>query len=312
MLQPDSFNPQSSNPTARGPESTEPVATGPAAPEPVTLPTESAGPAIFNGPQNSAFSPPAEEKPVKAGIWGGWPTIGLGIAIFSVNGFVQVLVMLIFGIFMALDGLTFTDPYDVQRLMQNLLGDGLMLSMAIIFSSLAGIAVTLLFIKVRRGDSISQYLALKAISWKTVLLMVGIYAVMLGISLGLGALVQSSSNGDIFSDAYHNTQWPVLFWLALVVFGPFFEEFLFRGFLFAGLKGTRLGISGTIVVTGLVFALLHAAQYGAAVIAQIFVLGIVFGLVRWRTGSLWSTILLHALWNCGQMVVMTFWPALGG
>jgi membrane protease YdiL (CAAX protease family) len=248
---------------------------------------------------------------VKPGIWGPWPTVGLSVAIFFINGLAQTVVVLIFAVMRIFDGYSFSDPAGVQAFVQDLITDGQMLSLAIIASAMAGIAAIILFIRIRKGLSVSEYLGLKSISLNNFLYLAAIYVVLLGIFVALAALVKAPQEGDIITDAYRNTPWPLVFWLAIVIFGPFYEEFLFRGFLFVGLKASGLGTTGTIVVTGLVFALLHSAQYGAAAIAQIFVLGIVFGVVRWKTGSLWSTIFLHGLWNLGQMVLLAFFPTFG-
>ncbi|MFC2122910.1 CPBP family intramembrane glutamic endopeptidase, partial [Bacteroidota bacterium] len=53
---------------------------------------------------------------------------------------------------------------------------------------------------------------------------------------------------------------------------------------------------GAIFLTALVWALIHV-QYGAYEIAIIFIMGIMFGIVRLRTRSLWSTLLMHAFNN---------------
>jgi membrane protease YdiL (CAAX protease family) len=79
---------------------------------------------------------------------------------------------------------------------------------------------------------------------------------------------------------------------------PLVEEWLFRGVIQQGLV-THLGVAGGILVTALLFALGHggagmSAQAWAAVVAQIFVLGLAFGWVRHATGSLFAAILLHA------------------
>jgi uncharacterized protein len=92
-----------------------------------------------------------------------------------------------------------------------------------------------------------------------------------------------------------------LLWLATVVFAPVFEESFFRGFVFAGLRRSVLGPTGTIILTSLVFAALHL-QYDFYGVATVFVLGLFLGIVRERSGSLWSTILLHATWNLAGMI----------
>lgn len=88
----------------------------------------------------------------------------------------------------------------------------------------------------------------------------------------------------------------VLFALAVVVVGPVAEEVAFRGFLFRGLSASLLGVGGTLAVTSIAWALMHV-QYDWFTIAQIFLIGVLLGWLRWASGSLVLTIVLHILAN---------------
>jgi membrane protease YdiL (CAAX protease family) len=83
----------------------------------------------------------------------------------------------------------------------------------------------------------------------------------------------------------------------VVIFAPLFEESFFRGFLFEGFRQSRLGVTGAILLTSIGWALLHSLQYNIYSIIWIFMLGIAMGVVRVRTGSIWSTFIMHALVN---------------
>jgi hypothetical protein len=88
-------------------------------------------------------------------------------------------------------------------------------------------------------------------------------------------------------------------WLAVplvVVVGPISEELLFRGFAFGGLAPSRIGPIGAILVTSTIWAVVHF-QYAWPVIGQIFVYGLVLGVARWRSGSLWPPLAMHVLIN---------------
>ena len=87
-----------------------------------------------------------------------------------------------------------------------------------------------------------------------------------------------------------------LFWLAIVVLAPIFEEVFFRGFMFAGLERSQLGGPGAIVVTLLAWAVIHV-QYDLYGIATIFVLGLLLGAARLRARSVLLTIGLRATMN---------------
>ena len=87
-----------------------------------------------------------------------------------------------------------------------------------------------------------------------------------------------------------------LLWLAVVVAGPIVEEALFRGFFFRGIQCSKLGAPGAIIITSVLWSALHL-QYDTFEIATIFVFGLLLGCVRWQTGSLYLTIILHSLSN---------------
>jgi len=59
---------------------------------------------------------------------------------------------------------------------------------------------------------------------------------------------------------------------------------------------SRIGVVGAIGLTAFFWAILHV-QYGVYEIATIFLLGIVLGIMRFKTGSLWSPLLMHAFFN---------------
>jgi membrane protease YdiL (CAAX protease family) len=86
--------------------------------------------------------------------------------------------------------------------------------------------------------------------------------------------------------------------LFATVFGPIFEELLFRGFLFpllARSTGPWLGI----VLTAVPFALIHGDQYHWSWqwVTLVGLAGAVFGFVRYKTGSTAASTLVHAGYN---------------
>jgi uncharacterized protein len=87
-----------------------------------------------------------------------------------------------------------------------------------------------------------------------------------------------------------------MYWIAMVVTAPLFEEIIFRGFLMRGWSESRLGSMGAIMLSSLVFAAIHV-QYTPVNMAFVFGLGLLFGAMRWRSGSTTLTIMLHAAWN---------------
>jgi uncharacterized protein len=243
----------------------------------------------------------SEVPPQRSGVWTFWPTIGFSSAILAINFFAQILVTLVFTIIYIIQQYSTYSDLDLLRTVKDLMTNGLLLSFASIISAIAGVAAIILFIKIRKGISVSEYLGLKAFNRKTLIFIIGLGIVLIIASGYLDRILPKSPNTDFTIDAYNTSIWPVLLGIAVVIFAPLFEEGFFRGFLFVGLEQTRLGGVGTILITSAGWAALHV-QYDIYGILSIFVLGIVLGIVRLKTGSLWSVLILHGLWNLAAIV----------
>ncbi len=90
----------------------------------------------------------------------------------------------------------------------------------------------------------------------------------------------------------------VIVMLFLTIFGPLFEELLFRGFLFP-LVARSLGAWPGILLTAALFALLHGSQnhWTWQDLVVIGVAGTVFGYARYKTGSTAASTFVHAGYN---------------
>ncbi len=79
----------------------------------------------------------------------------------------------------------------------------------------------------------------------------------------------------------------------VVLLGPAVEELLMRGFILNGLLETQ-GVCGALILSSVLFALLHfnMVQTLSAVIA-----GLVLGILYLYTGSVFSTLITHSLYN---------------
>lgn len=121
-----------------------------------------------------------------------------------------------------------------------------------------------------------------------------VLAVYMMVQQALQALF--SLDGSEFLQQLANSKNFIAF-IAIAIFAPVLEELVFRGYLFAAWRQTRLGLSGTLIVTSAFFTALHIGQYGFLLLAILFVFSIILGLARERTGSLWVPIILHSVNN---------------
>lgn len=98
-----------------------------------------------------------------------------------------------------------------------------------------------------------------------------------------------------------NLAWLVLLALSIVFVAPLGEEIVFRGFLFRGWVRPGRNPVLPVVAIAVVWTLLHV-QYDWFGLTQVFLLGLLFGWIRWRSGSTSLTFVLHALVNLESAV----------
>jgi membrane protease YdiL (CAAX protease family) len=83
--------------------------------------------------------------------------------------------------------------------------------------------------------------------------------------------------------------------LAVPLLYPIVEEFFFRG-VFLGVVRRRLGTAAAVIVPAVMFALIHV-QYDWGGMAFVALDGLIFGIARVRTGSVYVPMLLHVIGN---------------
>jgi membrane protease YdiL (CAAX protease family) len=88
---------------------------------------------------------------------------------------------------------------------------------------------------------------------------------------------------------------------AVVALAPLFEEVVFRGAIYRGLRGLA-GVWPAALGSGLVFAAIHGAAPQAL---PILVLGVLLALCYERAGTLLAPITLHALHNGAALAWIT-------
>ena len=125
---------------------------------------------------------------------------------------------------------------------------------------------------------------------------------LLGVAAGLAAGVVASgylyaadAMGFLDDAVSERGSFATLGWwilpLALIA-APLFEEFIFRGLIFGGLRRS-FGLWPAALASAAVFAIVHPAIS----IAPVFVLGLCAALVYERTRSLLAPMLAHAVYN---------------
>lgn len=92
-----------------------------------------------------------------------------------------------------------------------------------------------------------------------------------------------------------------IFALMILVGAPIVEEIAFRGLAFAALRKQGLSARLTIVISAVLFALVHIEP---SRILVLLVIGLVLGSVRARTGSTGASMIAHAVVNAPGAVFL--------
>jgi membrane protease YdiL (CAAX protease family) len=119
-------------------------------------------------------------------------------------------------------------------------------------------------------------------------------------------------NGELPIEKLFDSRASVVMLMGLgILVAPLVEETIFRGFLYP-LLARQFGVPVGIVVTGLVFGLMHAAQLwgGWVQIALLVGVGIVLSWVRARTGTVAASYFVHLGYN--SLLFLGFVIATGG
>jgi len=232
-------------------------------------------------------------------VWGPWQTTGLGFAIIMINTAAQAGVL----ITLAAREFALNPDLGILTVVTNLAQNGFLISMAVIVSGIVGVVMVIVFVKARQRASIREYLALNPLTQRQALINLAVVAGLIALmELVSSATGQSPDTG--FNLKVYQTADPLaLLWIAFIIFAPAFEEVFFRGFLFVGWLRSRLGSIGTIAITSALWALLHI-QYNVYGMVQILIIGIVLGITRYKTGSLWSPLLMHFVLNLAAMIAI--------
>jgi membrane protease YdiL (CAAX protease family) len=127
-----------------------------------------------------------------------------------------------------------------------------------------------------------------AFFWTIPLALVATYAVAL-----VHENIVNPPEQDIVNQFPRTAAGTALFVLVAVVMAPLFEELFFRGFLFKGLARSW-GWLPAAFVSAAVFGVAHLQL---TVFIPIVALGVALAWVYQRTGSLWTSIVLHAIFN---------------
>lgn len=189
-----------------------------------------------------------------------------------------------------------TSPDEYAEALLDLQFDGATIAVSTIVTALLCGAIIAVVVKLKRGSNLKEYLGLhipsKQETGRWLAILIGFLIVFDTITYLLGRPIVPEFMWRLYSSL--ESRW--LLWIALIIAAPVIEELFFRGFLIKGLAASRLGAVGAVVLTSFAWALIHV-QYDAYSIGAIFIMGLILGAARMKTGSTILAIFLHAVAN---------------
>jgi hypothetical protein len=237
-------------------------------------------------------------------IWKFWGTALWGVVGFAALSAGQIAIVLIF---VLLRG----GPIGFGEAIKAVAGNGLVLSLSVV----AGLPATLaaLWFAIRwTSMPFAEYLALRWPSRKDSLIgAIGLVGLVVGWEF-LSRVAGRDAAPDFMVDVLKSAQGEGALWLLVIAFcvaAPVSEELLARGFLYRGWSESFLGVPGAICLSSLVWTALHLQyDFDWFLFGEVFCLGLWFGYLRYRSRSIWLTIVLHGLNNLAA-VAQTIWLA---
>jgi len=132
------------------------------------------------------------------------------------------------------------------------------------------------------------------------------YGILLGFLMNFFCIVCALLHGDIkLYFEFAPSGIPLMIFAFISVFiQSSCEEFWTRGFMYERIN-VHYPLWVAIAVNGVIFGLLHSFNDGisALAMADLIICGLSFSLLRWYSGSIWTCMGIHTMWNYTQNLI---------
>jgi hypothetical protein len=150
-------------------------------------------------------------------FWGPWLTVALGLVILVAFLSAQTVITVAYLVFKAI-----SDPeMGLRSLAENAMGDGMLLSLALIGSSVVGCGFVLLFAWLKARAAAMSYLAVVGVPGRALAVCIGATVLFVVAADSLTYLLGRSIVPDYMASAYESVSFKPLLWIAVCVGAPF-------------------------------------------------------------------------------------------
>lgn len=189
------------------------------------------------------------------------------------------------------------------------LTDSTVVSTVVLFGAI--VAVIALFLKARQVN-VSRLFGLWPLRFPAIRSGVALLLAALPLVFAVSVLIRWMAGEELepqevvkyFSHAAESAQWDRIAMAAVfgTIFAPATEEFIFRGYFYGVLRRYLRPLPAMFAVS-LLFASIHLS---AAAFIPLFLLACCLTLAYEASGSLWTPVLMHALFNAIMLAAMLF------
>lgn len=184
-------------------------------------------------------------------------------------------------------------PVSIGIVANLLISQALIITPALIFS--------LVSIKGGRAGNFNSLLDFRKIKISSFFMVILFTFLLMPMSTAINAISMLFVDNTVNAISGDVLQMPFLLMLFQIgIFSPFCEELVFRGIIFRGYKNSG-PVLWAVFWSALLFGLMHLNFNQAA---YAFALGLMFALLVEATGSLWSSVIAHMIFNSQQVCVM--------
>lgn len=225
-------------------------------------------------------------------------TLGLSLAIFVIYSVLQSIILFAH-IFVSN---TFENVDSFVKFISNEdnMLNGNSFGFTAIVSGILGWLIVIGFTKTKKNIDLKNYLGFHKVDWKKAWIWPILLLLYMVLEEQLMTHFPTLFESDFAEKLISTTDnlWVLLLGVGIVA--PIFEELLFRGFMYKGLANKYGGISAAII-TSLIFAAIHI-QYNPLIIILLIPVGLILGLSRYYTKSIWVPIILHCINNSSGII----------
>ena len=107
----------------------------------------------------------------------------------------------------------------------------------------------------------------------------------------------------------NSTSLMITLFVSAGILAPVLEEIIYRGWLYQRLVDEKIDAKKVVVLTSLIFALVHSQYEHSFTFFTIFSFGLLFGYIRYKSQNIAYCILIHMLYNVTLLVYTLFFMA---